>query len=607
MPDQKRGSSPPGPASRPVASAARPPPKVRASSSPKPALPNLDESDLPLPSDNRSPGIKALAPLHGAFTEKLREWQQAQLPEEQLFQFHQMAFGALAFFIILQAVAPTAAPSLWWAFISQPLILGFPSNALGGFWYVMGVALWLAYGAYHVTQGAILSRTQSRWPWSPLRTLGLALIPLYNVYGSWVLFSEAFQRLESESDKPGRGRQAKSALMGAMAMIGATWGLQLASDLGLEIPEIAVQASGWARSAAELATLGLGFFMMRAVIRKVGEEGPVDLEEGEDPYPLSRGTAGPGPRLTLTVMVGLLVFGIAVYVSKRESLECGKGGSLTTTSVGSGERALYCQRDGFPEGPWRVRTKNGLEQFNYTGGKILGPYTLFYPDGTPKVTGSLNEKKKVGTWTTFGPDGMKTEQVSYANDKLEGPSVKFFPDGKVAQQKNYRMDKLEGKYLAYHPGGAKAEEGDYVAGQKVGRWMSWNPQGLVVEDKDWGKPGAPGTNATGVASQQNPEQGGPTTQTGGTPGTTAGPAPQTPALAVREVTEHRFFAGRPLEWWEDRLTRIKQRVGTGDLDAKVYELTKKRAQANGLEVMDAQQQVKVRVAATASPPQGGQP
>ena len=577
-----------------MASAARP--QARSS----PALPNLDESDLPLPSDRRSAGAKALGAAHGAFAEKLLEWQQAQLPEEQLIQFHRMAFGALAFFILLQAVAPTAVPSLWWAFVSQPLILGMPTNALGGFWYLMGLLLWLSYGAYHVTQGALLNRTQSRWPWSPMRTLGMALIPIYNVYGSWVLFSQALQRLDSESDKRGRGGQARSALLGAMAMIGASWGLGLASNLGVDIPEVAIQSVGWARAAAELATLGLAFSMMWVVMDKIATDGPVDHEEGEDDHPLSRGPSGPAPGFTGTVMVGLLIFGIVVYVARRESLQCGKGASLTTTSIGSGERALYCQKDGIPEGPWRVRTKNGVEQYNYVGGKMSGPYALYYPDGTIKVQGSLTDKKKNGTWITFTPDGKKIEMLTYSLDKQEGVSVKYFPDESIAEQREYHLDKLEGKSTAFHPNGKKAEEGVYLGGQKVGRWTTWDVQGQVVEEKDYAKPGAqPVTTTQGPGSQPG-EQGGPTE-------TAARPVSQAPVLVAREVTERRFFAGRPLEWWEDRLTRIKQRVGSGDLDAKVYELTKKRAQANGLEVMDAQQQVKVRVALTASAPQGGQP
>lgn len=601
MPNQKRGPGSPGPASRPVASAARPPPKVRGSSSP--SLPNLDESDLPLPSDRRSPSLKALAPLRGAFAEKLQEWQQAELPEEQLIQFHRMAFGALVFFILLQAVAPTAVPSLWWAFISQPLILGFPSNLVGGFWYLMGVALWLSFAAYHVTQGALLSRTQSRWPWSPMRTLGMALVPIYNIYGVWALFSEALQRLEAESEKRGRAGQAKSALLGSMALIGVTWGMQLASDLGVEIPAIAIQAAGWARAAAELATLGLGFSMMWIVIRKVAEEGPVEPEEGESSHALSRRAAGPAPGFTVTVLLGLTVFGMVVYFAKKEALDCGPGGSLTTTTVGS-ERVLYCAKDGLPNGPWRQRTKDGVEQISYVAGKISGPYTAFYRDGAIKERGSLTDKKKIGNWITYAPDGTKLEQVSYVNDKLEGPAVKYFPDGKNAETKSYHVGKLDGKFTSFHETGAKAEEGDYLNGQKVGHWTTWNAQGVVVEEKEYAKGGAPPVTTTPGEGPQAGEPG-ETVASGGNTGTA--PPPPSPALAAREVTEHRFFAGRPLEWWGDRLTRIKQRVGSGDLDAKVYELTKKRAQANGLVVMDAQQEVKVQIAVTASPPQGGQP
>ncbi|HVE86606.1 MAG TPA: hypothetical protein VND93_27300, partial [Myxococcales bacterium] len=46
----------------------------------------------------------------------------------------------------------------------------------------------------------------------------------------------------------------------------------------------------------------------------------------------------------------------------------------------------------------------------------------------------------------------------------------------------------------------------------------------------------------------------------------------------------------------------KQRADQGDLSPKVYELTKKRAQSNGLEVMDLRPEVKVRIVAAPSLP-----
>jgi hypothetical protein len=361
----------------------------------------------------------------------------------------------------------------------------------------------------------------------------MALIPLYNIYGSWVLFSEAIQRLARESDKKARGRQARSALVGAMAMIAVAWGLQLADDLDVDIPPVALQAAGYARAVAQLATLGLAFSMMWLVMRKVADEGPVELEEGEDPHPLSRGAAGPAPGFTATALALSLVLGVTVYVARRESLVCGPGASMTTTSIGSGERALYCQKDGVPEGPWRVRTKNGLEEFTYAGGLRLGRYTLWYPDGkTVKERGSLNDKKKTGAWMTYASNGNLLEQKSYSNDVLEGSATKYHPNGKVAEQRAFHQGKLEGKFVAFHENGQKAEEGQYQGGEKVGHWTAWSAQGLVLEDKDYGsKAGgtAAGTTPGGVAG--NPQVSG--TQ----PGTA--PVQQGPAVAS---------APRPTGW-----------------------------------------------------------
>ena len=207
------------------------------------------------------------------------------------------------------------------------------------------------------------------------------------------------------------------------------------------------------------------------------------------------------------------------------------------------------------------------------------------------------------------------------SDAIEGPSVRFFPNGQISEQRTFSGGKLDGRYIAFHETGKKAEQGEYKNGNKVGHWTTWNASGLVEEEKDYtpGQPAAATPVAGGTPSGPTPAA----TTTGPTavaavagteppvavaptmPTTPTTPLPET---AIREVTEHRFFAGRTQAWWEDRLTRIKQRVGAGELAAKMYELTKRRAQLNGLEVMDAQAEVKVRIAAT--PPgatQGGPP
>ncbi|HZN91340.1 MAG TPA: hypothetical protein VFB81_01495, partial [Myxococcales bacterium] len=247
-------------------------------------------------------------------------------------------------------------------------------------------------------------------------------------------------------------------------------------------------------------------------------------------------------------------------------------------------------------------TKAGVEQFSYRKGEINGEYRSWYPGGQLRETGAYFGKKKAGQWTYFSETGVKLEEVQYSESLKDGISVKYFANGKVAEQRNYTMGKLNGKFTAFHENGAKAEQGEYKDGNKVGHWSSWNPSGLSVEEKDHtpvkgdrasaGTQGAPGS-----------------TETPGTPGTQVAGTVEAPAPAptLHEVTEQRFFAGRTPEWWGDRLTRLKQRVQTGDLEARVYDLTKRRAQLNGLEVMDAQSEVKVRVAlnASAPPPQGG--
>ena len=262
MPDHRRGrgqNPSKGQAPRSPPLEIRSPAQLRSQAQSPRSLPSLEESDLPLPADRRIVAFKALAPYTEAISAKLQELKQAELPEEQLIQYHRIALGAQVAFLLLQALAPTAVPSLWWAFVSQPILGGVPTNTLHGFWYLMGIAFWIVYAVYHVTQGALIRRTESGWPWTPPQAAGLALVPFLNVYGSYVLFSEATSRLGRETGVQGRAGQAKSAVLGALLLSVVCWGLLLARDLGVDIPLLALQVAQWLRAAAQIATLGLTY------------------------------------------------------------------------------------------------------------------------------------------------------------------------------------------------------------------------------------------------------------------------------------------------------------------------------------------------------------
>lgn len=596
MPDPKKGARPPsGPPPRQA-----PPPSKKIAILPPSSTPSMPGPgsgfDLPLPSDQRS---KAGEAIKGALGERLAALQQIEVSEDTLIQGYRAGLFGLAALLVLQILAPGAVPSLWGTFIGGPILAGLPPNLTSSFAVLLAVLSWLAYAAMHVCQGALLRRTASGFPYSTMQVVGLALVPGYNLYGAITLFGEAAVRLERETHAAGRGALVKKLALASVAFGFLGWALLLAFQVGAEVPEVALRAVGAVTLLARLGTLAASFLMMRKLIADLfnnldaGFSGGAQEDEGGGlPVPAAPAAISGSTGVTL---IGLVLVGvIAIYAVTREELICPKETAPATTRTQEGKRVLYCAQDGIPHGPWRVRNARGkaeLEQ-TYSRGVLTGPVIVFWPNGRVKEQGVYAKELKTGPWTTYTEAGIRVEQMFYQDGKLQGAFERYHPDGTVAERGAHTNEKLEGPWESFHPNGKKAEEGKYLAGKRFGRWKTWDTAGVQVGEENYG--GEAGGPVAAVP-------GAPVSAAGMTPAGTPAPAAVAAAeLALREVTQEQLFGGRKVEWWAERLTNLKRQADSGQMDGKLYQLTLKRAKANGLAVHEGAE-VKV------GPPGSGAP
>jgi antitoxin component YwqK of YwqJK toxin-antitoxin module len=583
MPDPKKGARPPpGQEPRP----ARPPPKI---ASPPPALETLGDVDLPLPSDRRS---RALEPLKGALAERLQILQQTELSDDTLIQGYRVTLFGMAGLIVLQAAVPSMVPSLWGTFLGGPVLTGLPANLTGTFSILLALLLWLAYAGMHVFQAALLRRTASGFPYPPLQVAGMALVPGYNLYGTMVLFGEAADRLQRETDSLGQAALVRKLALASVVLGVLGWGLVLALELGVPIPDVASRSLSGLTALARLGTLAVCFLMMRKLIATFFEGGGLgagpagagtDAGEGGEALPVPRAPAALSGGAAMTFLGLLVAAVITVYAVSYEELICGPESIPATTRTPEGKRVLYCSRDGLPHGTWRIRGIRGAPEVEetYQGGVRLGPVTFYWPGGRIKEQGSYEGDRKSGQWTSYSETGGKLQQLQYRDGKLQGPFERYYPDGAVSERGSYNDEKLDGLWVKFHPNGKKAEEGKYAAGKQVGVWTTWDKAGVILAEEDHGGlAGAPAEGTTGG-------------EAAGTPGAGAPASKKKEEEALREVTEERLFGGHTLEWWTDRLNTLRRQVDNGVVDSRLYQLTLKRARGNGLEVQEAEAEVKV--------------
>lgn len=146
------------------------------------------------------------------------------------------------------------------------------------------------------------------------------------------------------------------------------------------------------------------------------------------------------------------------------------------------------------EGPWREDTPMGTHRFFDEEGHLVevkvfrfgvlqtsgmldsmgrrsGPWTEFWPDGTPKAVGSYLEGKRDGDWQFYARDGRLEQEGGFRMDLWHGRWTWYHPNGQVHRDERYRKGREDGDFLELGAAGDTLAMGSYERGRKVGPWV----------------------------------------------------------------------------------------------------------------------------------------
>lgn len=72
-----------------------------------------------------------------------------------------------------------------------------------------------------------------------------------------------------------------------------------------------------------------------------------------------------------------------------------------------------------------------------------------YPNGTVKMRGKEEGKKRIGKWESFYPNGYKWSEINYVDGYRQGSVVVYYPNGIMRYEGNYYNDERSGTWLFY--------------------------------------------------------------------------------------------------------------------------------------------------------------
>jgi hypothetical protein len=192
------------------------------------------------------------------------------------------------------------------------------------------------------------------------------------------------------------------------------------------------------------------------------------------------------------------------------------------------------------QGPAEVRSAEGnrLATENYRDDQLDGVQTSYFSTGKVREMGTWKQGQRDGAWDTFDSSGARLDSSTYAAGVRQGA------------------------YTRWYANGQKAEAGSYNKGDKQGLWTEWSEAGDVVATTLFDH----GTEVpSATSSQGKPEV----------------------------VTRGMPFGGQPIEWWQTELNQARANPAR----TARYQLLRRRAEANHLEVKEGASGVTVVVSA----------
>lgn len=323
---------------------------------------------------------------------------------------------------------------------------------------------------------------------------------------------------------------------------------------------LAARVASAAAFAAVLCGMGRAFgVLVRFVAKPVGSKGAVVYLEGSS-----------GPFIGWAAMLAASGVAIAgVWFFRSEGRACEPGTAPRHLGGSGGKQVLACVLpDGSKQGPEWVRGPDGrlLARGEYRAGQRHGLFRTWDGKGVLLEERAYAEDEPHGTWTLYQAGGQRLLDEVYAEGVLEGPSTLYHANGNQRFLKHYQKGLAHGRHATWFDSGLVEEEGAFEQGRPSGWWVKRDREGKVL--KQWSAGLSASSDTAGVAAVLMAAASLPA------PGSADG-------VALR--------AGHTMEWWKERLELLRYKAANDPASVALYELTLRRARANGFAVIEQPQ------------------
>jgi hypothetical protein len=465
-------------------------------------------------------------------------------PAWGLFALGVLALVGAGGALLLQEALPERFPSLLEMVMLRPALTGVPSDFFPPSAWALALLSWGLLALALAVGHRLALRAGSPLETGGLESVALVLVPgLGLVGGPYVL--RALGKA-AESRKVGlRLRLGERAVVAVLLYVGA---------VALAIAE--ARSPGELAHGAALAARLLSGVAFCTVLAGAGRAFGVLARSGSRPVGREASEARSASALVwagMLVATGAAVAG--VWFFRSEWRACEPGTTLRHTAGQGSERVSACVLpDGRRQGPEWIRRLDGrlLASGEYQAGQRHGTFRTLGEKGALLEERTYIESRPHGTWTLYQADGERLLAEGYADGLLEGPSTLYHPNGHPRFLKNYQKGVAHGRHATWFESGQVEVEGAYEQGKPSGPWAQQDKEGKVI--KQW--------NAGGTTSED-----------------TAG-------VALLASSGAALRAGHTPRWWKERLELLRDRAAKDPAFVVLYELTLRRARANGFAVVE---------------------
>ncbi|QRK10804.1 hypothetical protein JQX13_12460 [Archangium violaceum] len=489
----------------------------------------------------------------------------------KLFAVGVLALVGTGAVLLTQGLLPARFPPLLTMLVWVPALTGAPSDFFAPSAWVLSLLPWglfalaLAVG-HRLSLWARVPMEQGLVEW-----LALALVPGVHLVGGPLVLGELGS--SAESLEPGLRLRLKVRTVAAVALdvLSVSFGIQAAREPG----EVLFVAALALRVLSVAAFAGVLFGVGRALrVLARGSEAPVTTGgKGRGWGSAARRGGSRGPLVTAAWAVALGVCVVAVplvWFIRSEARTCESGTALRSTQGAGGRWVGACVLpDGRRQGRAQTRAWDGrlLESGEYRQGQRHGTFRMWSERGVLLEESSYAEGQPDGRWKLYRADGQRALEMGYAGGQLSGESTTYYANGNPRYRKNYQRGVVHGRHARWFESGLVEVEGAFNQGRPSGWWVQRNAEGKVV--KQWSE--------GGLSADE---------ETAGVSAVFMGDATlaSSRVMGPSDVVELR--AGHTREWWQKRLGELKIEAGRDSESAALYQLTLRRARANGFVVFE---------------------